>query len=156
MASDPIPEPLSNQEIDRAREPRFSPERRLAEVLPRRKSNTRLNEAAEAIGTALGQAVNTAREASRQGSGVAEESKQAVQDKVLRAKGRTAETLDDVRDSSAQAYEDVRDKTVEIIENARRRARYLADEYPLQIIATAAGLGFLAGVQLRIRRSVRD
>src|ERR671922_2550944 len=100
MASDPIPEPLSNQEIDRAREPRFSPERRLAEVLPRR-SNTRLNEAAEAIGTALGQAVNTAREASRQGSGVAEESKQAVQDKVLRAKERTAETLDDVRDSSA-------------------------------------------------------
>src|SRR5919198_1633918 len=135
MASDPIRNPLSNEEVDRARDPRFSPERRLAQVPPRsRRSNPHLNEAAEAIGTALGQAVNTARETSRQSSGVAEESKQAVQDKVLRAKERTEETLDEVRDSSAQAYEDVRDKTVEIIENARRRARYLADEYPLQII----------------------
>lgn len=160
MASDPIPEPPRHQEADREREPEFSSwqreVRRIEGPAHNRRFNPRLNQAAEAIGTALGEAVNTAREASRQGAGVADESKPAAQDKVTKFRERTSETLDEVRDSSARAYEDAREKLAKIVENARHQARHLADQYPLHIIAVAAGVGFVAGMLLRIWRCARD
>jgi ElaB/YqjD/DUF883 family membrane-anchored ribosome-binding protein len=176
MASDPIPEPLQHQEVDEERQAEF-PEsrlkRRLREAATRSDrelpsaADPRLRHAAVAVGTTLGQAVNAAREIKRLAAEAGDQSAESVQSKVRSIKESASGALDEVQDSAVQTYQDARTRmetsydeaqarAAEIIENIRRRGRYLADEYPLQLIAAVAGAAFLTGVLLQIWRSARD
>jgi ElaB/YqjD/DUF883 family membrane-anchored ribosome-binding protein len=176
MASDPIPEPLKHQDVDEDRQadfPESSSRRRVREVpiradreLPST-ADARLRHAAEALGTTLGQAVNVARETKRKAAETGDRSAESLQGKVQSITERASGALAEVQDSAAQAYEDAtrraatsyeesRASVAEIIESVRRRVRYLAEEYPLQLIAAVAGAAFLTGVLLRIWRSARD
>lgn len=96
----------------------------------------------------------------------AEELKDRTAEALDQAKQRASEALDEAKDRAADIYQRTqagvkdavqqgREKATEAARRARVRARYYADEYPLQVIAVAAGVGFLVGVFLRIWRSSR-
>lgn len=177
MASEPVPEPLPHQEVDVESEATFPPERQIASVSavpeqgagrrPPGPSSARLHTAAEAVGVALGRAVNSARDLSRHTEEVKERSRQSAEEKVATAKERVAEIAESASRKTAETYADAKarvgDKLTEAkqvagrrLDEARIRAQSIADEYPLQVIAGTAGAAFLAGVMLRIWRSSRD
>jgi hypothetical protein len=175
MASDPIPEPLINQDVDDNQQPEFAHSRRQPQIseVPIRadrelpEAHPRLRRAAQAVGSTLGEAVHLAREASQRTAATAEETKQGTQGKIISIKERASDAVDGVRDSTARAYEDAkakvestyfraRQRAIGLLENAQQRSRYLAHEYPLQVIGAVAGAAFLAGMLLRIWRSGRD
>ena len=92
--------------------------------------------------------------------------KQAVGETIDDLKDRSAQTLTDVRESASEAYdevkakaasklEQVKAKSADVASRARVRARSMAENYPLHILAGVAGLAFIAGVLLRIWRSNR-
>jgi len=89
----------------------------------------------------------------------AEEKLQEVKQRASQALGQAEESIsaayDQVKNRTAETYQDVKRKSVDAVEKARFRARYLTHEYPLQVIAGAAGIAFLLGVGLRIWRSNR-
>jgi hypothetical protein len=49
-----------------------------------------------------------------------------------------------------------RQQAADALRRARNRARYILDEYPLHVIAAAAGAAFVAGALLRIWRSSHE
>lgn len=182
MASEPIPEPLTNQDIREKPEPKFlTSERRLGDnaepanavapldpshELPSAKSSSQLNRAAESLGTTLGKVVSRARDISNQGEQSAISLKHAAQSRLRDVKQEAAETLDAVQQSASTGLQQAREQVNESVESvrfnaahaarrARERARYIAREYPLQIIAASAVFGVVMGVLLRIWRSRR-
>ena len=177
MASEPIPEPLPHQEVDAEAQASFPPERLLSkssEVQPGdvgaqevARRNPSLHAAAEAVGVALGQAVNAARDLSRRTDEATERSRRLAQEKVATAKDRVAEIAEQAGRSTAETYADAKTRVASTVDaakqtaarrldEARVRAQNIADEFPLQVIAGTAGAAFLAGVLLRIWRSSRD
>jgi ElaB/YqjD/DUF883 family membrane-anchored ribosome-binding protein len=183
MASEPIPEPLTNQDVDDEREPKFRvprPESAVpAEVLsavaarldPNRELepgtiNPRLNRAAEAVGGTVGNVVNRVRDLSDRSEQRVRGWKESTKDKVTEMKQDATQALDAVQQSAAVAFQQTKEKVTEgvdtarlnasdKVERARLRARYLVHEYPLQVIAASAALGLLTGIFLRIWRSSR-
>ncbi len=85
----------------------------------------------------------------------AEEKLQEVKQRASQAEESISAAYDQVKNRTAETYQDVKRKSVDAVEKARFRARYLTHEYPLQVIAGAAGIAFLLGVGLRIWRSNR-
>jgi ElaB/YqjD/DUF883 family membrane-anchored ribosome-binding protein len=106
--------------------------------LPR--SSQAMNGAAEKVGEAVGAAVSKARELPRHLN--------TLKSKLTLIKGK----------SGAQASETAEEwkRTADAkVSEARNRAQHYANEYPLQVIAAAAGVAFLLGLALRIWRGHR-
>jgi ElaB/YqjD/DUF883 family membrane-anchored ribosome-binding protein len=183
MASEPIPEPLTNQEVNEQREPEFRAAkprlsgngRALNAVVgrldPNReleagKTNRHLNRAAELVGSRVGNAVSRARELSDQGEQKVAEWKEGTRNKLSEMKQDASETIDAVQQSAAVGFQQAKEQisegvatarlsASEKIHQARGRARYLVHEYPLQVIAASAMLGLLTGILVRVWRSSR-
>jgi ElaB/YqjD/DUF883 family membrane-anchored ribosome-binding protein len=175
MASEPIPEPLPHQEVKAEQPVSLPPEGQLtpSSEVPRgavgrqEMSKTQLHAAAESVGVALGQAVNAVRDLSRRTGEATEQSRRLAQEKVETVKDRVAEVSKEASRTTAETYERAKTRAAEAaneakqtaarhLEEARARAQYIADEFPLQVIAATAGAAFLAGVMLRIWRSNRE
>jgi ElaB/YqjD/DUF883 family membrane-anchored ribosome-binding protein len=183
MASEPIPEPLTNQDVDDEREPKFRAPRPdvvgHAEVLnavavrldPNRELepgaiNPRLNRAAEAVGGTVGNVVKHVRGLSDTSEQRVRGWKESTINKVAEMKQDATQALDAVQQSAAVAFQQTKEKVTDgvdtarlnasdKVERARLRARYLVHEYPLQVIAASSALGLLTGIFLRIWRSSR-
>jgi ElaB/YqjD/DUF883 family membrane-anchored ribosome-binding protein len=67
---------------------------------------------------------------------------------------REAERLyDEARSRASEGYERFSEKAQEATDQTRHVARYVRNEYPLQLIGVLAGAAFMAGMVLRIWRS---
>lgn len=97
-----------------------------------------LNEAAERVGILVGVAVERARELPRRLS--------ELKQRFIIIRGRKTE---DVSVAAAQYRRDAERK----LRQARNRAEFLANEYPVQVIAGIAAAAFVLGFGLRIWRS---
>jgi len=132
MASEPIPEPLTNQDLDETHRPEFGASHPLipddgealkaasAPVNPARelmpgKTNRQLNRAAESIGATLGRVVNKARAASDSGDQSGGSWTETAQTKAQYAKQRVAETV------QAKA-EQAKQKVAETLSDVQERA----------------------------------
>jgi ElaB/YqjD/DUF883 family membrane-anchored ribosome-binding protein len=158
--------------------PALEPERELPPATTR--SNPRLNEAAEAIGSALGSAtrqVQNARDrftvipggsaqATEQLKQKAQEKMQAAQEKVEEIKERAGAVVDQARTRATAALVDARvrasrmaqeakDSAAERARLVRLRATRFSNERPLAVIGAIGGAAFLLGVFLRVGRGKR-
>jgi ElaB/YqjD/DUF883 family membrane-anchored ribosome-binding protein len=158
--------------------PVLDPERELPEADTR--SNPRLNDAAEAIGGALGSAtrqVQNARErftvirggaegGTEQLKQTAREKLEEVQEKVGELKERASAAVEQARIQATAKLEDARVKASRLAQSARdsatERARMvrwravrLTHERPLAVIAAIGGAAFLLGIFLRLGRGKR-
>jgi ElaB/YqjD/DUF883 family membrane-anchored ribosome-binding protein len=183
MASEPIPEPLTNQELDEKRESEFPASRtRIAdngetlnavsrlvdptrELMPS-KVNPQLNKAAEAVGNTLGRLVNQARGISAANDEIVPAWAESAQTKAEHAKQKASRAISDVQEGAAKGYRqtkermsntllDAKQKTTEAMQQARVRAREIAYNYPLEVIAGSVAAGFIVGALLRVWRSSR-
>jgi ElaB/YqjD/DUF883 family membrane-anchored ribosome-binding protein len=175
MATDPVPEPLTNQEVTEENRTRFenaataASARNVAEMppaLPPAEQNRRLNEAAAKIGRTAGRTTASVRELPRRASDVAEHTTAAGSSKMDELRDRVSQAADQAQQSVSEAYDraktqaartynQARRQTADTYVAARSRARHLMHEYPFHVIATAAAVGLVAGVLLRIWRSSR-
>ena len=175
MATDPVPEPLTNQEVRDDNKARFEnvatpvSARNVAEMppaLPPAEQNRKLNEAAAKIGRSAGRTAATVQELPRRASDVAEETKATGASKMDELRDRVSQAADQAQQSVSEAYErakiqatrsynQARRQTADTLVAARSRARHVMHEYPFHVIATAAAIGFVGGVLLRIWRSSR-
>ena len=158
--------------------PALEPERELPAATTR--SNPRLNEAAEAIGSALGSAtrqVQNARDrftvipggsaqATEQVKRTAQDKMLAVQEKVEEikeragsmvgeAKTRATAALEDARFKASRMAQEAKDSTVERARLVRLRATRFSNERPLAVIGAIGGAAFLLGIFLRVGRGKR-
>jgi hypothetical protein len=136
-----VPEPASS-----ITPPRLHPERELPSAETTR--NTRLHETAETIGAAVGNAVETAKQLPRR---LQRELPRRLEDMKKRF---TVITGRGKQGASATTTE-WKETAQERLSQARNRAQYLADEYPLRVIAGAAVTAFIVGFALRVWRSNR-
>ena len=183
MATEPIPEPLTNQDVDTNRAPEFrasraqipdngealnavSPPVNPTRELMSGNASPQLNRAAEAVGTTLGRLVNQARGISVASDDSGPSWKETAQRKAEEAKAKASEAVSDIQESASATYQhikervgetvaDVKHKTSDALLDARARAREYSYKNPLQVIAGSAAAGFLAGVVLRVWRSRR-
>lgn len=144
--------------------------------------NPRLNEAAEAIGSALGSAtrqVQNVRDrftvirgggpgpsAADQIRQTADQLKQTAQEKVEDLKQRAVTAVEEARIQATAKLEEAKVKASRLTQDAmdsasqrarivRRRAALLSYERPLAVIAGIGGAAFLLGVILRVMRGKR-
>jgi ElaB/YqjD/DUF883 family membrane-anchored ribosome-binding protein len=156
MASEPIPDPPTNQRAkSNEEEPIFSPSRRGPELvdyaassipaereLPRAR---RQKEWKEVVRYRVGGA-----------KGTASRVKQTAAYALEEAQHKTAAALTQAKDRATNLYRESRHKTAHVFNRVRSCASYVVDEHPLQVIAGIAAAAFIAGVLLRIWRSSRD
>lgn len=161
--------------------PALEPERELPAATTR--SNPRLNEAAEAIGSALGNATRQAQNARNrfsvirgggaEGPPASEQIKQAAREKIStaqekveelreqagvvveQARNRATAALDDIRVKTSRLAQDVKDSAVERARVVRLRATRFSNERPLAVIGAIGGAAFLLGIFLRLGRGKR-
>ncbi|HJT00963.1 MAG TPA: hypothetical protein VJ756_17855 [Terriglobales bacterium] len=162
--------------------PALEPERELPAATTR--SNPRLNEAAEAIGSALGSATRQVQNARDRftvirgggmpgGPSTTEQIKQTAQDKmqaaqekveeikeragavVGEARSRATAALEDARLKASRMAQDAKDLAVERARLVRLRATRFSHERPLAVIGAIGGAAFLLGVFLRLGRGKR-
>lgn len=145
------PQPLTNQELD-------SREEHL---------RSQVNEIGDEIRQGLSDVpADPKLVPSRRTAGQVLEFKEAVSEQLQDAKTRTSQALEETKEKAADAYDQARGQVSDIVSQARSRLedaaqkvgariRYYGREYPLQVIAVAAGVGFVLGVWLRIWRSSR-
>ncbi len=166
MATDPIPEPLTNQDISENRRAGSGVRSSATPELPpaERDANTRLKQAAAQTGHAAGRTVASVREIPRRmqeqltgdtETGKVEEIKNRLSDAADQARQSVAETYDKTKQQAAETYRQTQVRAAELVDRARIHSRRIVDEYPLHIIAAAAMVGFALGVVLRIWRSSR-
>lgn len=156
MASEPVPEPLTNQEVKSEAEASFpasstrGPElvAPVAPPIPAERELPRSPRTEEWKG-AVQQKLEGAKQAA---SRATETASQAVRD----AKQQATAAVSEAKDRAADIYRDSRDKAADTLNRARTRASYVIHEYPLQVIAGVAAIAFITGVLLRVWRSNRD
>ncbi len=155
MASEPIPEPLTNQNVKPEREPelrdlRGGPElvREAVPPVPADRELPRAPRTQEWKG-AVQEKLQDAKE-------TAVRAKEAASQAVEQAKEQASAAVSQAKDRAADLYRQSRMKTVDAVGRARSRASYILDEYPLQVIGGVAVVAFVAGVLLRVWRSSRD
>lgn len=107
-----------------------------------------MNNAAERVGSAVGSAVVAARRLPKQINSTVGSRLTSVKNRLVLVKGRG------VREVNARAA-DLKDAAGKTARNAQERARFVANEYPLHVLAGVAALAFLAGFGLRIWRGSR-
>ncbi len=111
---------------------------RVVKPTPVQRNNPALNETAERVGFAVGNAANKVREIPRR--------VQEMKQRLTVVRGRSSE---DAKTAASEWKETAQER----LHVARNRAQLYAHEYPLQVLAGAAGLGFVIGLILRIWRS---
>ncbi len=99
--------------------------------------NPRLHEAAEAIGSAVGSAVDTVR---------------SLPDRVQEMKHRFGVIQGRAQKQAMNAADEVKWRAQARARLTKIRARHLAHEYPLHVIGGVAAAGFVLGIALRIWR----
>jgi hypothetical protein len=160
MASEPVPEPLTNQGVDSRRETTFpdvSPRRpELVDPTPPRTSPDRELPRAPRIDELKQTAARKVEDVKQNASRAARRAKETTSRAVDRTKDKAAATYGEAKDRAAAFYEVTRQNAADTLDQAGRRARYVMDEYPLQVIAGVAAAAFLVGALLRIWRSSRD
>jgi len=117
--------------------------------LPSAGPGARLNDAAENVGTWVGTTVNRARALPEQLDRMRERFTVIAGRKREDAAGRAAEW----KYRAQRRAGEVRESAEQQLLRARLRAQQVTNEYPLQVIAACAVLGFAAGVSLRLWRS---
>ena len=159
--ADPIrnPQPLVNQELDAEREHRD------ADLLTTNQDPGILASEAAAGRSAQesrGKVVEwrqatseKAEQVKERASEVLDQAKERVSDVYARTEAGVKDALEQGKQRASEALQQGREKAAAAAQRARVRARFYADEYPLQVIAVAAGVGLLVGVFLRIWRSSR-
>lgn len=156
MASEPIPEPLTNQKVSSQEEANFPVSGRrgpelvggVAPPIPAERELPRAPRQEEwkaAVHQKLEDLKETASRANDTASRMMKD-----------AKEQAATALSQATDRTADLYRDSRDKTAEALHRARARATYIINEYPLHVIAGVAAAAFVTGVVLRIWRSNRN
>jgi ElaB/YqjD/DUF883 family membrane-anchored ribosome-binding protein len=156
MASEPIPEPLTNQdgkseaEATSPRSSRPGPElvdpaalpTPIERELPRA---ARQEEWKDAVQQKLQGVKETASRAKETASQALEE-----------AKEQAVVAVSETKERAAELYQQSREKTTDALKRARSRASYIVNEHPLHVVAGVAALAFVAGILLRVWRSSRD
>jgi ElaB/YqjD/DUF883 family membrane-anchored ribosome-binding protein len=175
MATDPVPEPLTNQKVSEEQRKTLNYNSapnvpadvtEMPAALPPAEQNRTLNEAAAKIGRAAGKTTATVRELPRRTDNVSSTTKTAVSSKVEDIKDRVSQAADQAQQSVSEAYDrartqanrsynQARRQAADTVQSARFRIRHIMHEYPFHVIATAALMAFVAGVALRIWRSSR-
>ncbi len=169
MATDPIPEPLTNQDLrEDSNKVDFRRSTATPELppAPERNANTRLKEAAAKAGHTAGRTVAAVREMPRRAQDSATQAESSTSAKIEEIKNRASqaadqarekltETYDETKQQAAATYRRTRVRAMEFLDRARARSRQIVDDYPLHIIAGAALAGVVVGVLLRIWRSSR-
>ena len=156
MASEPVPEPLTNQKVNSQEETnspasgRRGPELvgRGAPPIPAERELPRAPRQEEWKG-AVRQKLEDLKETASRATDTAS---QMMQD----AKEQAAAAVSQAKDRTADLCRDSRDKTAQALNRARARAIYIINEYPLHVIAGVATAAFVTGIVLRIWRSNRD
>ena len=147
-----------------------------------RRQNPRLNDTAEVIGTAFGQAARRVQDMKDRftvisgktrasAASTANDWRQVTDEKMQEAKERAsqafdevrlkaeevrlraADTLHDARDRAAQVLDDARYNATEKINRARFAANRFVKERPLHVILGVGGAAFVVGILLRVGRS---
>ena len=156
-------------------QPALDPERELPPATTQ--TNPRLNEAAEAIGGALGSATRQVQNVRDRftvirGGGVqggpstAEQIRQTAQEKVAELKERAGTAMEQARIGATTRLEEARAKASRMAQDARetaterarmvrQRAARFTEERPLMALGIIAGAAFLLGIFLRAGRGKR-
>jgi ElaB/YqjD/DUF883 family membrane-anchored ribosome-binding protein len=156
-------------------QPALDPERELPPATTQ--TNPRLNEAAEAIGGALGSATRQVQNVRDRftvirGGGVqggpstTEQIRQTAQEKVAELKERAGAAmeqarirattrLEEARAKASRMAQDARETATERARMVRQRAARFTEERPLMALGIIAGAAFLLGIFLRVRRGKR-
>lgn len=154
-------------------QPALDPERELPPATAH--SNPRLNEAAEAIGGALGSATRQAQRVrdrfevirgGAQGGPSMEQLKHSTQEKLEELKERAGTAMEQARVQATARLEDARTRASRLAHDAmdsaservrliRLRATRLANERPLAVLGVMGAAAFLLGIFLRVRRGKR-
>jgi len=155
MASEPVPKPLTNQEVTAEQEANFPSGRRGPELvqqagppipadreLPPAPRQEEWKSAVQEKAEELKQAASRAKETAAH----------AMQD----AKEQATAAVSQAKDRAADIYRESRTKTRVAVDRTRSRINHLVNEYPVQVIAGVAAVAFVAGVLLRVWRSSRD
>ena len=139
--------------------PTPSPDRTLP---PGNTGDARLNEAAEQIGATVGRAVRTVKELPDQLGSLKDRftvirgrGQAATTEKARELTDAATEQARELKDAASERARELRRAAGEQIQKTRRRIAGIVDEYPLQVIAGAAGIAFLLGITLRVWRSNR-
>jgi ElaB/YqjD/DUF883 family membrane-anchored ribosome-binding protein len=116
-------------------------------LVPRRElpEHSRLNSAAETIGTAVGSAVEKVRQVP--------DRLQEMKKRFTVIRGRTQQ---DATAKAKEVTESVTETARARVYEARTRAQHYAHAYPLQTIGAMAGLGVVLGIALRLWRDHAD
>ena len=143
----------------------LEPERELPAATAR--TNPRLNDAAEAIGGALGSATRQVQNVRDRftvirGGATTEQLKQSAQEKVEEIRGRASAAVEQARIQVTAKLQEARSTASRMARNATERARVvrlrtarLADERPLAVLAGIGAAAFLLGIFLRAGRGQR-
>ena len=156
MASEPVPEPLTNQEVKSDREAEFpasskrgpelvsqaAPPIPAGRELPRAPRQQEWKDAVQQKVAGVKEAATRAKDTATQ---IAQQ-----------AKEQTSAAVSQVTTRAGEVYHDSRDKAADVIQETRVRARTFVNEHPLQVIMGVAAAAFLAGIFLRVWRSSRD
>jgi len=146
----PTIEPFFPRDREPAGEPsaprtvKLYPERELLQVGSRDRppQSARLSNAAESVGSALGNAV-----------GLARRFPEDLPKHLQEMKKRFTVIAGRAKDRAHDAVEDVQETATVRVHWARNRAERMAEEQPLRVIAGAAILGLLLGIALQIWRN---
>ena len=155
MASQPIPEPLTNQEVKSEEEATFpasespGPELVGTAVLPTPERELPRAPRQEEWKGAVQQKLEELKE-------TAARTKESASQALQGAKEQAVAGVSQAKERAAELFQESRDKTAELLERAQLRARYVVNEYPLHVVAGVAALAFIAGIWLRVWRSSRD
>jgi ElaB/YqjD/DUF883 family membrane-anchored ribosome-binding protein len=84
-----------------------------------------------------------------------EQAKESAAEIAEQAATRASVVYAEAGQSISRAYEGGKDRAEKMVRHARQRATFYAENYPLQVIAVAAGAGFVVGALLRVWRSRR-
>lgn len=125
-------------------------------------SGTELQKRAAQVGKVAGTAVAVFRDARRRLHERGEtrhdhlsELGASARTRVWELRRETADHVEDWRRAALEKTAELRRQAKSRYDQARERARQLGHDYPLQVVAAAAIIGFLIGAGLRIRRANR-
>jgi len=120
-----------------------------AQLLPEAEDRSRLESAAESVGSTLGRAVSTVRDLPRRltviRGGAGQKSSQLAEEASAK--------IDDLKDQASVKLDDLKSQARNRAQLLRERTRFYIHEYPLQCLGGVFGAAFLTGIALRIWRT---
>jgi ElaB/YqjD/DUF883 family membrane-anchored ribosome-binding protein len=118
-------------------------------LLPEEEDRSRLESAAESVGSTLGRAVSTVRDIPRRltviRGGAGQKSSQLAE--------QTSAKIDDLKEQASVKLDDLKSQARNRAQLLRERTQFYIHEYPLQCLGGIFGAAFLTGIALRIWRT---